>query len=126
MTRLLRVLAVSLLSLSAFSVSAQTPGQPYTWPVSVGTSSAQVIGPDTTRRRIAFYNSSDTAKIAVCPTVSRKDSSLITCAVNGPGSITLLPYQSHQLDAVEPSSVNTAWNAIASSAGSPLTVFEWR
>ena len=69
MMRLLALLAV-LLGL-ACPASAQTPALPYTYPVTVGTSSAQAIGTNASRRRIEFYNSSDTAKIAVCPTIRR-------------------------------------------------------
>ena len=74
----------------------------------------------------AFYNSSDTAKIAVCPTISRTSTPTITCTVNGPGSITLLPYQSYRVDGVGGvPQVNSAWNAIASAGASALTIFEW-
>lgn len=105
---------------------AQSPAMPYTYPVTVGTSSAQAIGTNVARRRIEFYNSSDTAKIAVCPTISRTATPTITCTVNGPGSITLLPYQSYRVDGVGGTpKVDSAWNAIASSGGAPLTVFEW-
>lgn len=108
------------------TAQAQTPALPYTYPVTVGTSSAQAIGTNPSRRRIEFYNSSDTAKIAVCPTISRTATPTITCAVNGPGSITLLPYQSYRVDGVGGvPKVDGAWNAIANSGGSSLTIFEW-
>lgn len=110
----------------AASANAQSPALPYTYPVTVGTGSAQAIGSNNARRRIEFYNSSDTAKIAVCPTISRTATPTITCAVNGAGSITLLPYQSYRVDGVGGNPmVNTAWNAIASAGSSPLTIFEW-
>jgi hypothetical protein len=116
----------AILLLSASAAFAQTPALPYTYPVTVGTSSAQAIGVNTARRRIEFYNSSDTAKIAVCPTFARTLTPTIICTVNGPGSITLLPYQSYRVDGVGGApQVNTAWNAIASAGGSALTVFEW-
>jgi len=118
------VLLFLLLSVSA--AFAQTPAMPYTYPVSVGTGSAQAIGVNAARRRIEFYNSSDTAKIAVCPTISRTATPTITCTVNGPGSITLLPYQGYRVDGVgQTPQVNSAWNAIASAGGSALTIFEW-
>lgn len=105
---------------------AQSPAMPYTYPITVGTSSAQAIGVNPGRKRIEFYNSSDTAKIAVCPTISRTSTPTITCTVNGPGSITLLPYQSYRVDGVgQIPQVNSAWNAIASAGGSALTIFEW-
>lgn len=118
------VLALALLL--AGPAFAQSPAMPYTYPVTVGTSSALIIGVNPTRRRIEFTNNSDTAKIAVCPTISRTATPTITCTVNGPGSITLLPYQSYRVDGVGGvPKVDSAWNAIASSGGSALTVFEW-
>lgn len=117
---------LALLLVLASPALAQSPALPYTYPVTVGTSSAQAIGTNAARRRIEFYNSSDTAKIAVCPTISRISTPTITCTVNGPGSITLLPYQSYRVDGVGGNPmVNTAWNAIASSGSSALTIFEW-
>lgn len=105
---------------------AQSPAMPYTYPATVGTGSAQVMAVNPSRRRIEFYNSSDTAKIAVCPTISRTATPTITCTVNGPGSITLLPYQSYRVDGVGGNPlVPSAWNAIASAGSSPLTIFEW-
>ena|SRR5437879_2770181 len=119
-------IAFLILLLSAGVAFAQSPAMPFTYPVSVGTSSAQAIGVNPARKRIEFYNSSDTAKIAVCPTISRTATPTITCIVNGPGSITLLPYQSYRVDGVgQNPQVNSAWNAIASAGGSALTVFEW-
>jgi hypothetical protein len=104
---------------------AQSPGMPYTYPVTVSTSSAPAIGANTARKRIEFYNPNDTAKVAVCPTINRSSSSAIACAVNGAGSITLLPYQSYRVDGVgNVPQVNSGWNAIASGAGG-LTIFEW-
>lgn len=117
---------LALLLLASSPCLAQSPALPYTYPVTVGTSSAQAIGTNAARKRIEFYNSSDTAKIAVCPTISRTATPTITCTVNGPGSITLLPYQSYRVDGVGGvPKVDSAWNAIASSGSSPLTIFEW-
>lgn len=123
MVRAAALLAILLLSGQAF---AQSPAMPFTYPVTVGTSSAQAIAVNPARKRIEFYNSSDTAKIAVCPTISRTSTPTITCTVNGPGSITLLPYQSYRVDGVgQIPKVDSAWNAIASAGASPLTIFEW-
>jgi hypothetical protein len=123
MKRLACLLVAVLFPAAAF---AQSPAMPFTYPVSVGTSSAQAIGVNSSRRRIEFYNSSDTAKIAVCPTISRTATPTITCTVNGPGSITLLPYQSYRVDGVGGApKVDSAWNAIASAGASALTIFEW-
>ncbi|WP_426610510.1 hypothetical protein [Bradyrhizobium sp. McL0616] len=117
-----------LLALLLFAAPAlaQSPAMPFTYAQSIGTSSALIIGVNPTRRRIEFYNSSDTAKIAVCPTISRTATPTITCTVNGPGSITLLPYQSYRVDGVgQVPKVDSAWNAIASAPGAPLSIFEW-
>jgi hypothetical protein len=120
------ILIVAALALSGTGAYAQSPALPFTYPVTVGTSSAQAIAANPSRSRIEFYNSSDTAKIAVCPTISRTAVPTITCAVNGAGAITLLPYQSYRIDSVGQSGhVPSAWNAIASAGGSSLTIFEW-
>ncbi|MGY4437058.1 hypothetical protein ACVWWO_009535 [Bradyrhizobium sp. F1.13.1] len=124
MTRL-ALSALALLFLAGIA-AAQSPAMPYTYPVTVGTSSALAVGTNVARRRIEFVNNSDTAKIAVCPTISRTATPTITCTVNGPGSITLLPYQSYRVDGVGGvPQVNSAWNAIASAGASSLTVMEW-
>lgn len=123
MSRIAALLLFMILPGAAF---AQSPAMPYTYPITVGTSSAQIIGTNTARKRIEFYNPNATALVAVCPTISRVASSAITCTVNGAGSITLLPYQSYRVDGVgQIPQVNSAWNAIANGAGSALTVFEW-
>jgi hypothetical protein len=123
----LTIFIVAALALSCIRPAlAQQPAMPYTHPAVVGTSSALAIAANQMRARIEFYNSSDTAKIAVCPTISRTAVPTITCAVNGAGSITLLPYQSYRVDSVGQSGhVQSAWNAIASAGGSSLTIFEW-
>jgi hypothetical protein len=88
--------------------------------------SVAAIGVNVLRKRIEFYNSSDTAKIAGCPTVSRTLTPTIVCTVNGAGSITVLPYQSYRVDGVGGNpQVNGAWNAIVSAGASSLTIFEW-
>jgi hypothetical protein len=110
----------------AGAAHAQSAAMPYTYPVVVGTSSAQAVAANLNRARIEFYNSSDTAKIAVCPTLARTLTPTIICTVNGAGSITLLPYQSYRVDGVgQNPHVQSGWNAIASAGGSALTIFEW-
>lgn len=125
MKRICAALALALACLAA-PAFAQSPAMPYTYAPTVGTGSAQVMAANTARRRIEFYNPNDTAKVAVCPTISRATGSAITCTVNGAGSITLLPYQSYRVDGVgQIPQVNSAWNAIASAGASSLTIFEW-
>jgi P2-related tail formation protein len=123
---MIRLASILLALCITGAAHAQTPALPYTFPVTVGVASALAIGVNSARKRIEFYNASDTAKIAVCPTVSRTLTPIIVCTVNGAGSITLLPYQSYRVDGVGGNpQVNGAWNAIASAPSSPLTVFEW-
>jgi hypothetical protein len=81
---------------------------------------------DNARRRISFANPNPSALIAVCPTISRVDSSAITCAVNGAGSITILPYASIQIEgAGQNGNIPSAWNAISDTPGAALTILEW-
>jgi hypothetical protein len=116
----------ALLFILAGPAFGQAPALPYTYPITVGTSSAPVIGVNTARKRIKFTNPNATALVAVCPTISRAATPTITCTVNGAGSVTLLPYQSETFDGVGGvPQVNSAWNAIASAPGSALTVYEW-
>jgi hypothetical protein len=123
---MIRLIAALFAVCLAGAASAQQAAMPFTYPVVVGTSSAQAIIANANRARLEFYNSSDTAKIAVCPTLARTLTPTITCVVNGAGSITLLPYQSYRIDGVgQWPRVQSGWNAIASSGGSALTVFEW-
>lgn len=111
------VAVVAAAVLLAAPALAQSPTFP-----PVGTSSAQAIAANPARKRIEFLNSSDTAKVAVCPTISRTGAPII-CTVNGPGSITLLPYQSYRVDDV---GAGTGWNVIASSDSAAMTIFEWQ
>jgi hypothetical protein len=121
MKRILVALALLLLPGAAF---AQTP--PYAYPITVGTSPVQVLGPDAARRRLVFSNPNATATVAVCPAVSRVNSAPITCAVNGAGSVTILPYASFTVDGVgQNGSLLSAWNGIASAPGSALSILEF-
>jgi hypothetical protein len=120
MKRLLVILCL-LLPGAAF---AQTP--PYAYPITIGTSPVQVLGPDAARRRLVFSNPNATAIVAVCPTLSRVNSAAITCAVNGAGSITILPYASFTVDGVgQNGALPSPWNAIASAPGSALSILEF-
>lgn len=119
------VLALLAIILSAPALAQSTPLMPYTYPVTVSTSSAQAVGVNSARRRIDFYNPNATVSVAVCPSVSRSNSAAIACTVNGAGSITLLPYASYSIVGVGGNpSVPSAWNAIGSGSGA-LTVFEF-
>jgi hypothetical protein len=121
MKRLLVALALLLAPSIAF---AQVP--PYDYPLTITTSPVQILGPNATRRRLVFSNPNATALIAVCPKLSRVNSAPITCAVNGAGSVTILPYASFTVDGVgQNGSLPSSWNAIASAPGSALTILEF-
>jgi hypothetical protein len=121
MKRLLFALALLLIPAAAL---AQVP--PYDYPLTIGTSPVQVLAADSARRRLVFANPNATALIAVCPTLSRINSAAITCAVNGAGSVTILPYASFTVDGVgQNGSIPSAWNGIASAPGSALSILEF-
>lgn len=85
--------------------------------VSVGVASAQCIGTNQNRTRIQFANVHATASVAICPT------SFGAAALNTGGSLTLGPGVSIILDGDSVS--YDAFNAIASGAATPLTIWEW-
>jgi hypothetical protein len=120
-----RILVALALLLAPSICFAQTP--PYVYPLTIGTSPVQVLpGPNQARRRVVFQNPNATASVAVCPALSRVNSAAITCAVNGAGSITILPYASFTVDGVgQNGSLPSAWNGIASAPGSSLTILEF-
>lgn len=102
-----------------------TPLPPFVLPATVGTSPSLVAPQNPARRSIEFCNPNASATIAVCPVRSRVDSSAITCAINGSGSVTIAPSWCWKKDAApQGSTLPTAWNAVASSGSSKITVFE--
>jgi hypothetical protein len=73
-----------------------------------------------------FANSSSTAKIAVCSALSRVNSAPIVCAVNGAGSVTILPFSQFQIDGVgQNGGLPSPWNAISDTPSSALTILEF-
>lgn len=124
---MIRAIILAFVGFMALAAPAHAQSMPFDWPATVGTSSAQVIGANPQRRRIEFYNPNQTAIVAVCPVVARTSGSpAITCTVNGAGSISLLPYTGIRLDGVGGNpQVPSAWNAIANSGGSALTILEY-
>lgn len=84
---------------------------------SVGVASAQVIAANQNRTRIMFANVHATQSVALCPTSNG------AAALNTAGSITLGPGVAIILDGDSVSF--DAFNAIASGAASPLTIWEW-
>ena len=125
-------LAVALLALClASAAKAQTP--PYTYPLTIGTSSVTVLPANNARKKVIFHNPNDTAKIAVCPVGPTRavggSQSLIVAVINGAGCATLLPYDRIEISGSTASgpqqSMGSAWVGIASAPGSALTVWEF-
>jgi hypothetical protein len=64
------------------------------------------------------------AAAAAWGALSRINSAPITCSVNGPGSITILPCASFTVDGVgQNGALPSPWNAIASAPGSALSIW---
>jgi hypothetical protein len=141
MKRLTTPRAVSWLfvaSLAAFAIGAfgviaahaqsQSLVPPFDYPPTLTTTPQQVLPVDPLRRRIIFFNPSATVTIAFCPSGVTRGGIPFTCAVNGAGSITLLPYGSFVLDGGTvqgpPLSMGAAWFGVA-TASAPSTVFEF-
>ena len=130
MKRFLLPLA-ALLALSV-SASGQLPlplQPPFDYPPILSTTPVQVLAPDTARRRIIFANPSATATIAFCPSQITRAGATFACAVNGAGSITLLPLGSFILDGGTPQgpplAMGAAWFGVATAANSPATIYEF-
>jgi hypothetical protein len=110
---------------------AQSP--PYTYPLTLGTSSVTILAPNNARKKLIFHNPNDIAKIAVCPVGPARavgsSQSLIIAAINGAGCLSILPYQSVEISGSTASGpqqqMGSAWVAIASAPGSAFTVYEW-
>jgi hypothetical protein len=124
-----KLLASLLLLVGAAPAFAQTP--PYVFPITLSTSSVQILPVNPLRKRVIFTNQSGTALIAICPLgPARNTGAIITAVVNGAGCVTLVSYGSFTLDNGEgsgapPLSIPSAWVGIASAASSALTVYEF-
>jgi hypothetical protein len=124
-----KLLATLLLLAAGTPATAQSP--PYTFPITLSTSSVQILPVNPLRKRVIFVNPNATALVAVCPLgPARNTGAIITAVVNGAGCVTVLPYSSFTLDNGEgsgapPLSIPSAWVAIASAASSGLTVYEF-
>jgi hypothetical protein len=94
----------------------------------VGTSAIQAAAANTLRRKIVFINPNATAIIAFCPAGPNRDTgATVTCAVNGPGSLTLQPNTGFVLLASNGSdrlTMSSAWNVVANSGGSSWTIWD--
>jgi hypothetical protein len=129
---MIRNLALTLFVLClALSARAQTP--PYTYPLTLGTTSVQVLPFNPARKKVIFHNPNDQAKIAVCPVgpdrTPHSSQALVVAAINGAGCTTILPYDRVEVSGGTPSGpqqdMRSAWVGIASAPGSAFTAFEW-
>jgi hypothetical protein len=127
MRALLSALALLALSVTAFGQS-RSLGPPWDYDPTLNTTPIQVLPADPVRRRIIFSNPSATVTIAFCPSQITRDGTTFACAVNGAGSITLLPYGSFVLDGGTeqgpPLSMSAAWFGVA-TASAPATLMEF-
>jgi hypothetical protein len=122
-----RFLIAALLLLSDVAF-AQVP--PYVYGITLGTSSVQILGADTLRKRLFFINPNATASIAVCPAgPDRKTGLAIVAAINGPGCATIFPGGSLTIESGNSSgpvlNMPSAWVGIASAGSSSLTIWEF-
>jgi hypothetical protein len=125
-------LAAALFALClAGAAHAQVP--PYTYPITLGTSSITILPANNARKRVIFHNPNDTAKVAVCPVgpnrLAQSSTTPIVAVINGAGCITLLPYQTQEVSGSTASGpqqfMPSPWVGIASAGGSNLTVWEF-
>jgi hypothetical protein len=123
------LIAVLLLLAGAIPALAQVP--PYTYAITLGTVSTQILGVDPLRKRLIFHNPNATALVAVCPARPTRVSggAAVVAAINGAGCKTILPYDAFTVDAGEPGGptlfMPSAWVGIGSTASTALTVFEF-
>jgi hypothetical protein len=130
---MLAIAAGALLAAGWHSAFGQTPPlplqPPFDYPTVLGTTPVQVLPIDPARRRIIFVNPSATATIAFCPSQITRPGVTFSCAVNGAGSITLVPLGSFVLDGGTvqgpPLAMGAAWFGVASAASTPSTVLEF-
>lgn len=126
-------LAVLILGFVALAWPAHAQVPPYTYPLTIGTSSVSILIANPARKKLIFHNPNDVAKIAVCPVGPTRavggSQSAIVAVINGAGCITLLPYDRIEISGGSPSgpqqAMPSAWVGIASAGGSALTVLEF-
>jgi hypothetical protein len=123
-------LALAVLGLVTVApASAQVP--PYVYAVTIGTASVQVLPANPLRKRAMFINPNATAMVAVCPSGPTRSlpSSPVVARINGAGCDTVLPYGMKVVDvSMSPGpalDMRSAWVAVADTANSALTVWEF-
>ena len=126
--RKLIILAAALIIGLATGAAAQVP--PYVYPVTLGTTSIQVLPINPARKRVIFVNPNATALVAVCPLGPARNTNVaVVAAINGAGCRTIMPYDAFTVDGSGASGpqlyMPSAWVGIASAASSSLTVLEF-
>jgi|GEM_PF-3899415 len=127
-----RSLVALLATCLATPALAQAP--PFTYPQTIGTSSASILPADNSRKKLIFHNPNDAAKIAVCPVgpnrLANSSAALIVAVINGAGCLTLLPYQTQEVTGSvtggQQGAIGSAWVGIASAPGSAITIYEFQ
>jgi hypothetical protein len=125
----LAAFAIGAFGVMAAHAQSQSLQPPWDYPPTLTTTPTQVLPLDPVRRRIIFFNPSSSATIAFCPSQVTRAGVTFACAVNGAGSITLLPMGSFVLDGGTPQgpplSMGTSWFGVANAPGVPATVMEF-
>jgi hypothetical protein len=127
-----RLAAAALFSLLAGAAAVQAQMPPYVYPITLGTTQVQVLPMNPLRKRLIIVNPNATALVAVCPAGPARGpvgGAAVVATINGPGCLTLLPYDQMTVDAgLSPGPVmymDDAWIGIANAAGSALTIWEF-
>jgi hypothetical protein len=121
-------LLLLLLLLFGAQASAQTL-PPYVHGGTLGTTQSVVVpyDPLSLRRKLIFLNPNASIAIAYCTVGPDRDTAQpVTCAINGPWSITLQPNQRFEITGwgVE-ITLPSAWYGVAASAGANYAVIEY-
>jgi hypothetical protein len=119
---------IALLLLLAGAATGAVAQVPH--PVTLGTSSIQVLPVNPARKRVIFVNPNATALVAVCPAGPARNTNVaVVAAINGAGCRTILPYDAFTVDGSGASGpqlyMPSARVGIASTVSSSLTVLEF-
>lgn len=117
-----RLALAGFLAIAGMLGAARAQVAPYVHGGNIGTSPIQVLATDTARKKILLHNPNASVTIAYCPAGPNRDTGQpVVCAVNGAGSITLLPYSSVVIEGALPNGLSlplsSAWNGVASGSG---------
>jgi hypothetical protein len=125
------ILALALIAGSVPALAQQVP--PYTYPLTIGTSSTSILIANPARKKLIFHPEryrQDRGLPSWPDARGRRLGILIVAVINGAGCITLLPYDPLEVNngaaaSSPPMSMGTAWVGIASASASALTIWEW-